>query len=117
MFQAAPDVDQPSYALVRAAIGDEKAGIRPHHYALKAACPNYCYAMRNFGYVEEKKPENGIGERTQKRDRGMADLARWFFDAKLDRWPAVAEPMNITAPTFQSRASRDAAERLARRRR
>lgn len=103
VFQAAPDVTPPNHALVRAAIGDPKTGGRPKHYALKAACPNYCFALRNYGYVEEKKPENGAGERPQRRDRGMADLARFFFDAKFDHWPGAVAGLDLVTPRFQGR--------------
>ena len=113
--QTAPDVSPPNHALVRAALGDPKIGTRPRHFALKDACPNYCFALRNYGYVEEKRPENGTNERPARRDRGMAELARFFFDAKLDRWPEAVAGLALSAPRFQSHATRaDEARRRGR---
>ena len=87
--------DPPNHAIVRAAIGDASVGQRPKLYALRDYAPNFCFAMRNVAYHEERNPEQGTGEKIQRRDRGPADTALFVCQSKLDRHDPKPAPARI----------------------
>ena len=85
--------EPPNYAVVRAAIGDP--GGRPTLYALRDYTKNFCFAMANAQFREEKNPEKGLSEQVIKRDRGPADTALMIYNAKLNIWPKPPAPVRI----------------------
>jgi hypothetical protein len=102
-FRPAPDADSVGHAAVRAAIGGD--GVRPRLYAMKDACSNFCYAMRHYAFVEEKKPEKGPSEKTQKRDRGMAGTVLFVYNAKLDQYPREVLPLSMVGSHARGRGT------------
>lgn len=104
-YRAAPDPAPVNHTVMRAAIGDAESKVRPKHYAMKDACPNYCYAIRNYEYSPEARNGDDPSEKPRKRDQGMADVGRLFFNAKLDKWPKESEPFVIDPPRSRGRGT------------
>lgn len=88
-FQDPPDSIEERHALVRRAIGEPAKAIRPKLAALKAYCPNFCYAMRRYGY-EDPKPhqvaKKGPPERPVLRHKDFPDLVGYLYLMGLDEY-------------------------------
>ncbi|TAK97494.1 MAG: hypothetical protein EPO08_21215 [Rhodospirillaceae bacterium] len=90
--------------LVRGAVGDPGAGVRPKVYSLRESCPNICYAARHYAYREHRDPTKGLSERGQYVHKPVADLLRYAYLSKLDKYPQESVPLQLWQPSARKRS-------------
>ena len=106
-YGLSPDAINDGHALVRSAIGDSSAGVRPKLFALKSACPNICRGMRRYAYREFKDEHRGTSEAPEMVSKDFPDVVRYTFLSRLDKWPAEPKPIELwTPPTRRARIMR-----------
>lgn len=119
MFQDPPDGIDERHALVRRAIGEAAKGIRPKLYALKDYCPNFCYAMRRYGYEEPKAVQvarKGPPEKPLLKHKDFPDLVGYLYLQGLDEFREPRQYTDkqrriVTKPRFsRRRAGRETAD-------
>ncbi|KKN22447.1 hypothetical protein LCGC14_0914970, partial [marine sediment metagenome] len=81
LYTDPPDSIVEGHMLVRNAIGNPKEDKRPKFFILKPNCPNHCYAMRHYGFKEEKNPDQrGPGTQPLLVHKDYPDLVRYLYN-------------------------------------
>lgn len=96
IYQGWPAYDgsvQAGHILVRAAIGSPS--VRPKLMAIKAACPNFCLAMRRYAYKEQSDPLKAISEDPQYVHKHYPDCIRGALLSGVEKWPEEAPRLEL----------------------
>lgn len=109
-FSDPPDAGAGSvrvgHTMVRDAIGNPAEGLRPKLYALKPYVPNFCYAMRNYGFRETKNMDKtGPVEDPELVHKDFPDLIRYFFLARYNKFKEPPRPVKMGRKFFRKRKS------------
>ena len=95
---AYPGSVNAGHILVRAAIGDPIKNTRPKLYAMKAACPNFCYMSRRYGWKENRSKEKGASSTPQLVLKEPADCIRLVYLSHLEKYPEEIKPLEFYSP-------------------
>lgn len=100
-----PDSIPEGHMLVRRAIGEPEKLLRPKVYALKEACPNFCYGMRHYGYREETRAGKAISETPELIYKDFPDLVRYLLLSGYGEYQAPTEPLKWDRQPWGRRTS------------
>lgn len=109
IYHPAPAYDgsvRDGHILVRAALGDHAAGVRPRLYAMRDACPNFCFGMRRYAWKLKKDPERAMHEQPSLIFKDFPDTVRMLYLAKGNVWPVDREGLDDTKPMYQGSVTR-----------